>query len=36
MAIYDYPKEIAYADDELADEEKELLVFTRDEWGLEI
>lgn len=35
-AIYDYLKEIAYADDELADEEKELLVFVRETWELEV
>jgi Zn-dependent protease with chaperone function len=36
ISIYDYLKEIAYADNELADEEKELLLFVRDNWGLEV
>lgn len=35
-ATYDYLKEIAYADDELAEEEKELLVFVRETWELEV
>lgn len=34
--IYDYLKEIAMADGELAEEEKELLVYLRKEWSLEI
>jgi hypothetical protein len=36
LVIYDYLKDIAYADGELADEEKELLVYTREEWALEV
>lgn len=36
MAIYSYLKEIAYADDELADEEKDLLVHIRNAWKLEV
>jgi len=36
MSIYDYLKQIAMADDDLAEEEKELLVHLRKEWGLEI
>lgn len=34
--IYEYLKEIAYADNELAEEEKQLLVFVRESWGLEV
>ena len=36
MSIYDYLKQIAMADDDLAEEEKELLVHLRKEWQLEI
>jgi len=34
--IYDYLKEIAMADGELADEEKQLLLNVREEWSLEV
>ena len=34
-AIYDYLKQIAMADEELAEKEKELLVHLRKEWELE-
>ena len=36
VTIYDYLKQIAMADDDLAEEEKELLVHLRKEWQLEI
>lgn len=35
-AIYGYLKEIALADGELADDEKELLLYTRQQWDLEV
>jgi uncharacterized tellurite resistance protein B-like protein len=34
--IYDYLKEIAMADGELADEEKQLLLHVREEWSIEV
>ena len=36
MAIYNYLREIAFSDEEIADEEKELLVHVRSEWSLEV